>query len=58
MKTQADVSCTWLFFVLGSVFTPLELCRGQSKRTGNPEKELPLNTTQRTGFGVRAVRNA
>lgn len=32
-----------------------QLCLGQAKRAGNPEKELPPNITQLTGFGERAA---
>jgi len=32
-----------------------QLCLAQSKKPGNPEKELPPNITQLTGFGERAA---
>ena len=31
-----------------------QLCLAQTKKTGNPEKDLPPNITQLTGFGERA----
>ena len=42
----------WLAFAL--LFLP-QFCLAQAKKTGNPEKELPPNITQLTGFGERAA---
>ena len=40
--------------VLALLCIPL-LCLAQSKKSGNPEKELPPNIAQLTGFGERAA---
>jgi Tol biopolymer transport system component len=50
MRTQNLVSLLILLAVAG-----VQLSLGQSKKTGNPEEELPPNITQLTGFGERAA---
>src|SRR5262249_55593442 len=43
----------WVFMVMGLAFWPVSWL--QAQKVGSPEKNLPANITQLTGFGERAA---
>lgn len=44
-----------IYFLAVVLLCTPRLCRAHAKKTGNPEKQLPPNITQLTGFGERAA---
>jgi WD40-like Beta Propeller Repeat len=53
LHSPTKPSCFWALIVIALSLPPLGF--GQTKKGGDPEKNLPPNITQLTGFGERAA---
>src|SRR5215471_739763 len=54
-KSLLSGRMSWLCLLTTAMFCLLQLSLGQGKKNGSPEKNLPPNITQLTGFGERAA---
>src|SRR5215813_5627041 len=54
-KSLLSDRMSWLCLLTAAMLCQLQLGLGQGKKNGSPEKNLPPNITQLTGFGERAA---
>ncbi len=54
-RLHSWMTARWIFFLTASLLLYPKLCNAQTKKAGNPEKNLPPHIIQLTAFGERAV---